>query len=411
MSYYALIIVPIFLLLIGAEVFFSKRKEQKNYRLNDTISNLNIGIGSRIVGLFSKFLLLGAFMFVYEKFALLNIPFSWWSVLILLFFYDFLFYWAHRLGHESNLFWGAHLVHHQSEEYNFSVALRQSWFHDLLAFFIFLPIPILGFDILTFGVASLVNSLFQFWIHTKTIKKMPSWFEFIFNTPSHHRVHHAINPQYLDKNHAGMFIIWDRLFRTYAEEEEAPSYGITKQLNSWNPLWANFHYYQEMFFVSKSIKGWKHKLKLLFAKPGWLPKEMREYQYASEPESNRQKYDLKASKPLMRYVLAQFILVLGGTVAFMYHFESLSLFFKILCAVAIVFSILISGAIMEGKSWAKYAEFIRLIMIFVGLNSLYYVWYIDWFLITLIFTIIGLITFSLWFALRLNEFKPSKVFQ
>jgi alkylglycerol monooxygenase len=203
-----LIAIGGFVVLMLLEFAYGRYKKKQLYRLNDTVTNLNIGIGNQVFGLLYQVVLYGALYGVYQNFALLKIPIAVWSVLLCAVLYDFIFYWAHRLGHEMNIFWGAHVVHHQSEEYNLSVALRQPWFHSLLSFFMFLPLPLLGFDPILVLSVSLFSTLFQFWIHTKEIGKLPKWYEFIFNSPSHHRVHHGVNPKYIDKNHGAVFIIW-----------------------------------------------------------------------------------------------------------------------------------------------------------------------------------------------------------
>ena len=263
------IAIPIFLIFIIIEFFATRKKHPEYYRLNDTITNLNIGVSHLLFKLLTTGLLLSAYVFVMEKFAVLHLH-GITAYIVVLILFDFCFYWAHRFGHEINLFWGAHVVHHQSEEYNLSVALRQSWIHSFLAFIFFLPIAFLGVDVLTLGICASINSFYQFWIHTKAVHRMPKWFEYIFNTPSHHRVHHGVNPKYIDKNHGGMFIIWDRIFGTFQAEEEAPTYGITTPLKSWNPAWANIEYYVMLVKKAKPY-SFTDKLKLIFAKPGWQP--------------------------------------------------------------------------------------------------------------------------------------------
>lgn len=376
--------------------------------MNDTLINLGIGVGSRIFGLFNKIFLLFVYVWMYDHVAFFKIPITWWSFVLCFILFDFLFYWAHRWGHEVNFFWGAHSVHHQSEEYNLSVALRQSWIHDTLAFVIFLPIPILGFDVATFAIVSSLDSFYQFWIHTKVINKMPKWFEFIFNTPSHHRVHHGINPKYIDKNHAGVLVIWDRIFGTFQKEEEEPTYGITTQLNSWNPFWANIHYYVEMFQTSKQFHSFKDKLKLIFSKPGWLPEELGGYQSVTKIHHNL-KYDIKASPLMMRYVFVQFLLVIIATIALVYHFDNLTLPFQLLSGFVILLSVGICGAIIEHKSWARPLEHLRLVVILLGLNALYLKWYPSWANVVLILSIAGFIYFNIWFFLRSQKHTSTVV--
>jgi alkylglycerol monooxygenase len=395
---YFLIAIPVFLLLIGVELLIGHLKRKKLYRFNDTITNLNIGIGNQAFNLFFKAFLFGIYVYVFENLSFFQIQHSLWAFLLCLVVYDFLFYWAHRWGHEINFFWGAHIVHHQSEEFNLSVALRQSWFHNLLAFVIFLPMPLFGFDPLTFFIAAAVNTLYQFWIHTKTIKKMYKWFEAVFNTPSHHRVHHGINPKYIDKNHAGMFIVWDKMFGTFQAEEEEPVYGITTQLKSWNPTWANIHYYIDIISKSTGFSKLKDKIKMLFARPGWLPEEAGGFQAPPEVPANHFAYDVKSSKLFNTYILAQFILIVSGLCLLMYHFNEISTFYKFVFLGVIILSTMICGAIMENKKWVIAAEYIRLILVLSSLNTFYYYWYIDWFYVMLIASGIFFLLFNIWFT-------------
>lgn len=376
---YMLFAIPAFFLLMGAEYLYGRRKKKELYRLNDTVTNLNIGVGSQAFGLVSKVILMGVYVVFQENFGLFALPANVWTFIACLVLFDFLFYWAHRWGHTINIFWGAHGVHHQSEEYNLSVALRQSWFHNLLAFFIFLPIPVLGFPKEAFIPAAAAHTLYQFWIHTKTVDKLPKWIEFWLNTPSHHRVHHGINPKYIDKNHGGVFILWDRLFGTFQEEEEEPTYGITTQLKSWNPTWANFHYYVEMFQAMRKMSRWQDKLRMLVAKPGWRPEEMGGMQEVPEVnEETHQKYDKKSGPKLHFYVLVQFAGIIAGLMAYLHHFDTISTFYQWFFLIIMVLSLMICGGIFENKKWVVYAEYARLGVIALALNSYYYYWHPDW---------------------------------
>ena len=396
---YILFAIPFFFLAIGLEYLWGKYRRKKYYRFNDAITNLNIGVGSQVFGLFQKFVLIGAYVFFYEHFALIRQPQTWWSFLLCLVIFDMFYYWAHRWSHTINFLWGAHVVHHSSEDYNLSVALRQSWFHNLLAFFIFLPIPLMGFDPMIFLAAGAAVTLYQFWIHTEAIDKLPRWFEFIFNTPSHHRVHHGINRKYLDKNHAAVFIIWDRLFGTFQPEEERPTYGITQPIRSWNPTWANLHYYAEMGLAMKRMKRWRDKLWMLFARPGWLPADLGGFQRAREASPTHIKYDARAGAGLNTYVLAQFLLITVALVAYMSYFDELRLVYQVLFLGLLILSTMICGAIFEGKRWLAAAEYLRLGLAVLSLNLLYYHWYVDWFSIMLICSIAGLLVFGTWFTL------------
>ncbi|MDX2001077.1 MAG: sterol desaturase family protein [Chitinophagales bacterium] len=394
-----LIAIPAFFLFIAIELIIGWRKRQKLYRFNDAITNLNIGIGSQVFGAFSKAALLALYILVYDSLAIIHQPTTWWSFVLALFTFDFIFYWAHRWGHETNIFWGAHVVHHQSEEYNLSVALRQSWIHNIIAFVLFLPMPVLGFDPKIFLAAAATHTLYQFWIHTKTIKKMPRIIEFLFNTPSHHRVHHGVNPKYIDKNHGGVFIIWDRLFGTFQAEEEEPTYGITTQLKSWNPVWANSHYYIEMFQRARQMK-WADRIKLVFAKPGWLPDYLGGYQAPPEVDkANYKAYDTQTTLSRNVYVFVQFLMIAVGLAAYMFYFPTISLFFQIVFFGILILSTLICGAILENKRWVVYIEYLRLMLIGISLNSFYYYWYMHWFTVVLVVSCVAFILFALWFTL------------
>ena len=234
--------IPIFFILIGIELLVERFTHKELYKFPDAIANLSCGITSQLSGLFLSILGIGIYHMIFEYAAFFTLEKNWiyWVALFLL--TDHSYYWGHRMSHEINLFWGGHVVHHQSEEYNLSVALRQSSLQTVWTFAFNLPIALLGFDTTDFVLMSAFNTLYQFWIHTETIGKM-GWFEYIFNTPSHHRVHHGRNPKYIDKNHAGSLIIWDKIFGTFQKEEEKPTYGITKPINSWNAAYANVSHY------------------------------------------------------------------------------------------------------------------------------------------------------------------------
>lgn len=397
--------IPAFILLVLLEAYYGYRKKKNYYRLNDTISNFAMGIGSQLSGALSKGLIFGLYIYIHNHFALLHLPRTWWTFALCLVAFDFLFYWAHRLSHEINFFWGAHVAHHQSEEYNLSVALRQSWIHNLIAFFIFLPLPILGFDPLTFGIAAGVDTLYQFWIHTRAIGKMHPLIEYIFNTPSHHRVHHAVNPKYIDKNHAGVFIIWDRLFGTFRVEDDAEeiTYGITTQFKSWNPVWANLHYYAEMGEKMKQMK-WADRLRMITARPGWLPDYLGGFQPVQEVNKETYtKYDADTTDLFRVYGTVQFIIALAGSIVYLDHFASITTFYKWFFASILTVSIMIIGGIFERKKWTVWAEVIRLMLVLAALNSYYYYWYNHWLTIVEIVSATAFAVFMVWFVISVSR--------
>lgn len=365
--------IPIFFILIGIELVVERFTHKDLYRLPDAIANLSCGITSQLSGLFLKIFAIGIYQVLFENFAF----FSWnlqtmpaggkvlyWLVLFLL--VDLAYYWAHRMSHEINLFWGGHVVHHQSEEYNLSVALRQSSLQVVWTFAFSLPIAFLGFDTLHFALVSALNTLYQFWIHTETIGKM-GWFEYVFNTPSHHRVHHGRDPKYIDKNHAGSLIIWDKMFGTFQPEEEKPTYGITKPINSWNPVFANVSHYVEMAHDLKRIPKWYDKFRYLFKKPGWLPDYLGGYRPApAVDKSTYKKYDTPAPALLNYYVVFQYVLCLVGTALFLFNAGKFSLGEKGLISLLVCVVVVNAGVLFENRAWAKYLEWVR-IFVFPGL--------------------------------------------
>lgn len=354
--------IPIYFLLIGIELLIQQFSKKKMYRLNDALTNISCGITSQLSGIFFKVLSVGVYMLIYENLRFFTIESTWYSMIVLWLLVDFAYYWAHRMSHEINLFWGGHVVHHQSEDYNFSVALRQSSFQVIWTFAFYLPIALLGFNTLDFVLVSALNTVYQFWIHTETIGKM-GILEYVFNTPSHHRVHHGKDPKYIDKNHAGSLIIWDRMFGTFQEEEEKPTYGITKPLNSWNPVWANFDHYSTMLHEIKQIKKPTDKVKYLFNKPGWLPKDMGGYRAPQKVDKARyHKYDTDSLRNTNYYVLFQYLLVLAGTAFFLFNQASFDINEKIFLSTLITITVVNCGALFERKKWIILAEEIRVIL-------------------------------------------------
>lgn len=354
--------IPIFFVLIGIELVVERITNKDFYRLPDAIANLSCGITSQLSGLFLKILAVGVYQILFENFAFFTLERTWiyWLALVLL--VDLAYYWAHRMSHEVNLFWGGHVVHHQSEDYNLSVALRQSSLQVVWTFAFSLPIAFIGFNTTDFVLISALNTLYQFWIHTEAIKKLPKWIEFIFNTPSHHRVHHGRNPKYIDKNHAGSLIIWDRMFGTFQEEEEHPTYGITKPINSWNPVFANFSHYVDMSHDLKMIPKWSDKIRYVFSKPGWLPSYLGGQRAVPEvDEKTYKKYDTPAPMVLNVYVLFQYILCLGGTALFLFQQTTFSMPEKIFISSLITITVVNCGVLFEKKPWAYYVEWFRII--------------------------------------------------
>jgi len=261
------IAIPLFALMIALEALWAHRKGSNEYSdKRDTWGNIFMGFMSVAWGALFGIVIGSIYLFCYEIAPYKFPAESWWTWVILFFVDDFAYYVFHRVSHESRLFWNFHVVHHSSEHYNLSVAVRQSWFSGILHWMFYAPVMLLGCAPWMFALMHGFNLIYQFWIHTKLVNKLGP-FEYIFNTPSHHRVHHGVNDAYLDKNYAGVLIIWDRLFGSFVPETEEPRYGIIKPVNSYNPLWINTHGWVETYEAIKRQPTFAAKLRCVFASP------------------------------------------------------------------------------------------------------------------------------------------------
>ena len=370
---YIVLAIPVFFLLIGVELVVSWLKKTPYYRFNDAITNLSCGIGQQVTGVFMKTAVFLAYAFAYEHWRIFDISNAWWVWIALFIGVDFFYYWFHRLAHEISVLWGSHIVHHQSEEYNLTVALRQAWLQGAFSWVFYMPLAYIGFDPIMFVAVNSFQTLYQFWIHTKTINKLPAWFEYIFNTPSHHRVHHGVNPKYIDKNHAGTLIIWDRMFGTFQPEEEEVVYGITTQAKSWNPLWLNFQYWIDLFRAVARARSWGDRWRILVREPGWMPEELGGPLKPKEVTSDTfNKYDTVIPKGLNYYILFQYFVVLGGATGYLFMVDGMDWVLKIGLAAMIIVSIVNLGAIFEMKRWVYYLEYLRILVLPLVTVTLFY---------------------------------------
>ena len=318
---------PGFLALIALEFAVGRARGRDTYRLNDALNSIGLGIMSQITGLFVALFTLGIYTAVHEHLAIWSMPKDsaavWLGALIA---YDFFYYWHHRAGHRIALFWASHAVHHQSEDYNLSTALRQTSGGWVAGWLFYLPMALAGVPPLVFAVVALIDLLYQYWVHTQQIGRL-GWFDRWFCAPSNHRVHHAVNDRYLDRNYGGILIVWDRLFGTFIEEDdtEACVYGTRSPLRSWNPLWANLQVYRELALDSWRAASWGDKLRVWLKPPGWRPADVA----ARWP---RPAFDIRAVQrfdpPLpSRAALAAsalFVLLLAATALLLWHAHLLS---------------------------------------------------------------------------------------
>jgi sterol desaturase/sphingolipid hydroxylase (fatty acid hydroxylase superfamily) len=262
--------VPGFIILMLLEVWYSYKEHKHLYERKDAWAGIGLGLGNLAVGALSKGLSFGAYTLLYEyRFFTLDSG-AWWFWVLALLADDFSYYWFHRMSHHIRFFWASHVVHHSSQFYNLAAAVRQTWTGHITGAFVFwLWMPLLGFHPLAILIMQQISLVYQYWIHTEVIQKLPAPIEFIMNTPSHHRVHHGVDLKYLDRNHGGIFIIWDRLFGSFQREEERPTYGLTKNVDSFNPAVIAF---KEWWLLAKDMAKGKtigNAIRYLIHPPGW----------------------------------------------------------------------------------------------------------------------------------------------
>jgi alkylglycerol monooxygenase len=360
--------IPIYFILIAIEWVYDLYKGTGVYRLGDATANISCGIVQQVSGLFAKVFTVGLFFWVHQHFALFEIPVNAFTAILLWLGVDLCYYWAHRHSHTINLFWIGHSIHHQSEDYNLSVALRQGSFQVVFTAWYYIPLAVLGFDPKTFLFVSALNTLYQFWIHTEFIKNMGP-FEYVFNTPSHHRVHHARNPKYIDKNHAGSLIIWDKMFGTFAKEEEHPTYGVTIPTHTFDPVEAHAKPIINLWSDIKRVPGIKNKIKLLFMPPGWYPVEIGGFKKPEEVGSNFKKFDVPLWMSLKTYLGVQYLILLGLVALFLFQVSKFSTVETFVGATSIVLSVMALGRLFslknDGFIWEGTRLFICLISIAV----------------------------------------------
>jgi alkylglycerol monooxygenase len=339
-------------LLIAIEFAWGYKKARNTYRLNDAVNSISLGMLSQISAVFTRLFRVGIYTAIYSTVAIWpDTAFwtTWYGWLLALVFYDFCYYWLHRAGHETAVFWAAHVVHHQSQDYNLSTALRQTSSGALLGWVFYVPMAVAGVPPLVFGVVALVDLLYQFWVHTEHVPKL-GWFDRWFCSPSNHRVHHAVNDRYLDRNYGGILIIWDRMFGSFKEEDEKCVYGTRKPLNSWDPLWSNTEVYWGLLKDSWHARSWADKMRVWVKPPGWRPTDVA----ARFPSPV---FDIQAvqvfhppmSRRVMWFGALQFIVLLQGVAAFLWFADRMPLAQSAVWLGVLAASLWAIGAVMQGR--------------------------------------------------------------
>ncbi len=365
--------IPFFLLLIVIELAWGWSKGNNTYRVNDSLNSLSLGLLSTV----TKFVFLNIGLLVFSRieqnyavWAFDMTSYAHWLVGLL--FYDFLYYWFHRISHERQFFWGSHVVHHQSEDYNLSTALRQTSTSFLTTWVFFIPCFFLGMPIYMYVSIATAQLIYQFWVHTQHIPKL-GFIEWFMVTPSNHRVHHAQNKDYIDKNYGGLLIVWDRLFGTFKEEDEQlqPIYGIRSPLNSWNPLWANIHIFISMARDAWLTARWSDKFRVLWARTGWRPADVAARYPAEKSDLNNfNKYDPQLRVKVNVGIIGQYFIVSIFHAWGAQQASQLSTELLWATVIAQAYTLIVIGALLEGKQTAGFLENTRLLvlaaMLYVG---------------------------------------------
>jgi len=365
--------VPFFLLALLLELIVDRVRGSGLYRANDAINSLSAGTLSSTTGYFTKFVELLVWGFVLENFALIDMPLAWfdgshrgialWITAALA--WDFCYYWAHRFGHEISVLWAAHAVHHQSEDYNLSTALRQTSTGFLFGWIFYLPLFLIGFPLEILITVNAVNLIYQFWVHTQVVEHM-GVLDRILVTPSNHRVHHAQNPRYIDKNYGGIFILWDRLFGTFEPEsdDDPVVFGVRKPLANWNPFRANLQVYQYLLFDAREAKRWQDKLSIWFRRTGWRPADVAtRFPKENIDLVNFGKFDPPVPAPVARYVLAQFAIVVATIFSIAALFATAGAGAVLVPCLMLWTQLYTLGLLNEGRAYAARFELLRLLVI------------------------------------------------
>ena len=360
--------IPFFVLLIYIEYYITKKKKLGGFELHSVIANLSVGIAERLLDVFVATVFYFVFDTLQKKYGIFQItptPLLW---VLLLISTDFIWYWYHRLAHEINILWAVHIVHHQSEDYNFTVSARITVLQAFLRGGFWCVLPIIGFPAPMIVGMLLVHGLYPFFIHTKLIGKL-GILEYLIVTPSHHRVHHASNEQYLDKNYGDVLIIWDKLFGTFQKEKADTEivYGLTKPLNTYSFLWQHFHYFIEIIVVVSKQKTFKEKIKTVFGRPDTLDTNARK---EAERIFNVKQTQKIIKMPLNTYVKWQIGLLLAALFGFILIEKNVSVIFSVVFTVFTILTLINCGAIMEQKKWVFNIEFARAFLLI--LIPLYY---------------------------------------
>lgn len=355
---YSALFIPLFFLLVWLEAQYMKKLGKScHVGYENSISNINIGIAERLIHLFVGIIFYNLFVLVYDRFSLFHIQAHWWTWPLLLLAADFVWYWYHRLGHMVNLFWAAHIVHHQSTDFNFTVGARITTVQAFIRYGFWAVLPLLGFHPDMVISILLVHGIYSFFTHTKAIK-LPKWMETIFITPSLHGVHHASNEIYLDKNFGDVFVFWDKLFGTFQREEEPPVYGLVHPLRNHGFLWQHFHYFLEIALAAKRKNGIREKVAVLFGRPSGIDPRIRPFLENRLMVAEKHQA-MSFGGNVRAYLTVQVVWCVLMLTYVTLYWDILSLTTRLFVAAFIFMTLVHCGSLMEKKSWTYNLEITR----------------------------------------------------
>ena len=355
--------IPLFLVLIVIEQWIAQRKGLEVNRGMDVISSLSSGMTNTLKNLMGLSVVLISYGWLVDHLALTQVTPSWWVYALAFLGMDFVGYWSHRFDHKINVFWNRHIVHHSSEEFNLSCALRQSISAVVgIYFFLYVPMALIGIPQEVVAIVAPLHLFAQFWYHTRVIDKM-GVLEYILVTPSHHRVHHAINPRYLDKNLSQVFIFWDKLFGTFQEElpEDPPVYGVIKPVGTWNPIWINYMHAWALAKDAWHAHSWWDKVRLWWMPTGWRPSDVAEkYPWIfTEDPKNQIKYETALSRPEKVWAWTQLVIHFGLVFHLLIAFAQFEYTQVISYGIFLMASIMGYTVFMDKSRSAPYAEALK----------------------------------------------------
>lgn len=364
--------IPVFFLLIALELWLAQRRAQRGsgpaqtpggpiYRLNDAATDLACGMSQQALGIFLNVALASGYAWVNARSPWLMAESDALAWVVAFVGVDFCYYWWHRLSHEVNVLWAVHVVHHHSQDYNLAVALRQALFSSATSWPFYAPLAFIGVPVAVLLTIIAISTLYQFWIHTRLVGRL-GFLEGLLNTPSAHRVHHGINPQYIDRNHGAIFIVWDRLFGTYEPEGQEVVYGTVTPHESWNPVWANFEYFAKLIALARRAPRWFDKLQVWLRAPGWMPAGLGPHEVPPPVDARVfVKFDRAYPPGIGAYVIAQFVPAVVATFCVLWFSAELSLAARLALVLFLFVSGVSFGALFEQRRFAVALELARLL--------------------------------------------------